>query len=148
MKKSSYAFSIIGLIVASLATISAHAAACAPGSVSHKANLYNVTIVNNMLTYQDKIGTVNKKAVLRADCSGYTDYTVATIGGLPYPPNTVFSMVGKVLLGTTQAATVTVMGGMIASTVRVSGVNTGINSDLLRLNNGGITYMAVKQPWS
>lgn len=124
-------------------------ALCAAGSLSFKAPLYSVTVdASKLVTYQQQIGSVSKKAVLRSDCVGYTTYTITGTQNLPYPEGTQFVVLKNVFNSPTPAAiTLTVVNGSINGTVTASGAATGINSDPFSIYLDGAMVMKVKQPW-
>jgi hypothetical protein len=130
-------------------TQNAHAQ-CASGSITVKAPLYTVTIdASRLLTYQQLIGTVTKKAVLRADCVGYTIYTVSNTQNLPYSNGTQFLISGKNDFNspTPKALFLTANNGSINGTVTATGAQTGINSDPFRIYLNSTQVMQVMQPW-
>lgn len=125
-------------------------AQCASGSVTLKAPLYTVTVdASNLLTYQQQIGTVTKKATLRADCVGFTTYTVSGTKNLPYANGSQLLISGKNNFNspTPAALYLTVNNGSIDGTVTASGAQTGINFDPFRLYFSSLLVMQVKQPW-
>lgn len=125
-------------------------AQCAAGSITLKAPLYTVTIsASNLITYQQQIGNVTKKATLRSDCVGFTTYTVSGTKNLPYANGTQLLISGKNNFNSPTPAPLylTVNNGSIDGTVTASGAQTGINSDPLPIYFGPLQVMRVKQPW-
>ncbi len=125
-------------------------AGCVAGSVSVKAPLYIVTVdASRLLTYQQQIGTVAKKAVLRSDCVGYTIYTISGTQNLPYAEGTQFVVLGKNNFNTPTptALFLPVVNGSINTAVTASGAQTGINSDPFSIYLNSTMVMRVKQPW-
>ncbi|ESS69683.1 hypothetical protein MGMO_129c00030 [Methyloglobulus morosus KoM1] len=125
-------------------------ASCASGSVTLKAPLYAVTIdANRLVTYQQLLGNVVKKAALRSDCVGYTTYTISGTKNLPYPNGTQFLLIGKndFTSPTPAAIYLAVANGSIDTTVTASGAQTGINSDSFSIYLNNSMVMKVKQPW-
>lgn len=125
-------------------------AGCVAGSVTLRAPLYIVSVdANKLLTYQQQIGTVVKKAALRSDCVGYTMYTISGTQNLPYPEGTQFLLMGKndFTTSTPTALYLTVNNGSIDKTVTASGAQTGSNSDSFSIYLGLSMVMKVKQPW-
>jgi hypothetical protein len=125
-------------------------AACASGSVTLKASLYTVTVdASRLLTYQQLIGNVVKKAALRSDCVGYTTYTITGTKNLPYSDGTQFVLLGKNIFNSPSPAAIflTVVNGSIDTTVTASGAQTGINSDPFSIYLGSSMIMRAKQPW-
>ena len=126
-------------------------AECVSGSVSVKAPLYIVTVdaATRILTYQQQIGNVAKKAVLRRDCVGYTTYTITGTQNLPYSEGTQFVVLGKNDFNSPSPAAIylTVVNGSINKTVTAAGAHTGINSDPFNIYLGSSMVMRVKQSW-
>jgi hypothetical protein len=125
-------------------------AACAAGSVSLKAPLFIVTVdANRMLTYHQQIGTVAKKAVLKADCVGYTTYTISDTKNLAYPNGTQLVLLGKNDFNSPTPAAIffNINNGSMDKTVTASGAAIGINSDPFSIYSGPSMVMRVKQPW-
>lgn len=125
-------------------------AQCASGSITVKAPLYTVTVdASRLVTYQQLIGLVTKKATLRKDCVGFTTYTVSGTQNLPYSNGSQFLVFGKTdfTSPTPKALFLTVNNGSINGTVTASGAQTGINSDSFRLYFNSALVMQVMQPW-
>lgn len=125
-------------------------AACVSGSVTLKAPLYKVMVdASRLITYQQLIGNVVKKAALRSDCVGYTTYTITGTKNLPYNDGTQFVLLGKNVFNSPSPAAIflTVVNGSIDTTVTASGAQTGINSDPFSIYLGSTMTMRVKQPW-
>lgn len=125
-------------------------AACTAGSITLKAPLYTATVdASRLLTYQQLIGSVVKKAVLRSDCVGYTTYTISGTRNLPYNEATQLVLLGKndFTSPTPAALFLTVLNGSIDKTVTASGAQTGINSDPFSIYLNTSMVMRVKQPW-
>ncbi len=125
-------------------------AQCASGSITVKAPLYIVTVnASHILTYQQLVGLVTKKATLRKDCVGFTTYTISGTQNLPYANGTQLVISGKNDFNspTPKALTLTVNNGSINTTVTASGAQTGINSDSFRIYLGATQVMQVMQPW-
>ncbi|NOT11912.1 MAG: hypothetical protein HOP23_08785 [Methylococcaceae bacterium] len=124
-------------------------ALCASGSVTLRAPLYLVTVdASRLLTYQQQVGSVVKKAVLKKDCVSYTTYTISGTQNLPYLDGTQFVVLKNVFNSPSPAAiTLTVDKGSIDTTVTASGAYTGINSDTFGIYLDGAMVMKVKQPW-
>jgi hypothetical protein len=138
---------LIGLLISGIQRAEA---ACVSGSVTVKAPLYTVTVdASRLLTYQQQIGTVVKKAVLRSDCVGYTIYTISGTQNLPYNDGTQFVILGKNNFNspTPAALFLSVVNGSINTTVTASGAQTGINSDPFSIYLNSTMVMRVKQPW-
>lgn len=125
-------------------------AQCVAGSVTLKGPLYTVTVdASNLITYQQQIGTVTKKATLRSDCVGFTTYTISGTRNLPYSNGTQLLISGKTNFNSPTPAPLylTVNNGSIDATVTASGAQTGINSDPFRIYFSSLLVMQVKQPW-
>lgn len=125
-------------------------AGCAAGSITLRSSLYIVTVdASRLLTYQQQIGTVVKKAALRSDCVGYTTYTISGTQNLPYPDGTQLLLLGKNDFTSSTPAPIyfTVVNGSINKTVTASGAQTGINSDPFSIYLNSTMVMRVKQPW-
>ena len=141
--------SLFALSLLIISGIQSAYAGCQPGSFTLKAPLYAITMDSSRLvTYQQLLGNVVKKAALRSDCVGYTTYTISGTKNLPYPDGTQFVLMGKNDFTSTTPAAIylTVANGSFDTTVIASGAQTGINSDSfgIYLNN---MVMKVKQPW-
>lgn len=127
-----------------------YAATCVAGSITVKAPLYIVSVdANRLLTYQQLIGNVTKKAVLRKDCVGYTTYTITGTQSLPYDEGTEFVVMGKNDFNSPVPAAIflKVENGSIDKTFTAAGAHTGINSDPLSIYLGPQLVMRVKQSW-
>lgn len=129
-------------------------AACASGSVSVSAQLYDVKVdpATRIIAYlhpNEPLGKVSKKAVLRSDCVGYTTYTITGTKNLSHPESTQFVLLGKNNFNSTVPAAIylTVVNGSIDTTVTASGAQTGINSDSFSIYLNNSMAMKVKQPW-
>lgn len=125
-------------------------AGCVSGSVTLRSSLYIVTVdASRLLTYQQQVGTVVKKAALRSDCVGYTTYTISGTQNLPYPDGTKLLLMGKNDFTSPTPAPIylTVVNGSINKTVTASGAQTGINSDPFSIYLNSTMVMRVKQPW-
>jgi hypothetical protein len=139
------------LVLSLLLTVAQQAGAeCVSGSISVKASLYIVTVdASRMITYQQLIGNVAKKAALTKDCVGSTTYTITDTKNLPYPDGTRLVVVGKNAFNTPTptALAMTVTNGSINGTVTASGAQTGINTDSFSIYIDSTMVMRVKQPW-
>jgi hypothetical protein len=125
-------------------------AECTAGSITLKAPLYIVTVdASRLITYQQLIGNVVKKAALKKDCVGYTTYTISGTTNLPYLDGTRLVVQGKNDLTSPAPAalSMTVVNGSINNTVTASGAQTGINSDSFSIYLDSTMVMRVKQPW-
>ena len=129
-------------------------AACASGSVSVSADLYDVKVdpATRIITYLNPkvpLGKVAKKAVLRKDCVGYTTYTISGTKNLSHPEGTQFVLSGKNDFNSPTPAAIflTVVNGSINTTVTAAGAQTGINSDSFSIYLDNSMVMKVKQPW-
>jgi hypothetical protein len=123
---------------------------CVAGSVTLKAPLYKVTVdASRLITYEQLIGNVTKKAVLRGDCVGYTTYTITGTKNLPYGEGTQLVLLGKNVFNSPSPAAIflTIVNGSIDTTVTASGAQTGINSDPFSVYSGATMVMRAKQPW-
>lgn len=127
----------------------ASAGTCVAGSITLKAPLYIVSVENKLISYQQLIGSVTKKAALRKDCVGYTTYTITGTQNLPYPDGTEFLVMGKNDFTSPVPAAIflKVANGSIDSTFTAAGAQTGINSDPLNIYMGSQLTMRVKQAW-
>lgn len=126
-------------------------AACAAGSVTYRAPLYNVDYdpVTRVVTYLDQIGTVTKTAVLRSDCVSYTSYRISGTQGLPYADGTLLVMLGKTTYSVVPptALTFPVNGGSANGTKTASGLFSGTRTDSCSLYVGNQMVARCKQPW-
>jgi hypothetical protein len=123
---------------------------CVAGSVTLKAPLYKVMVdASKLITYQQLIGNVTKKAVLRGDCVGYTTYTITGTKNLSYADQTQLVVFGKNDYNSPTPAAIflTVLNGSIDKVVTAPGAQTGRNSDPLSIYLGASMEMRVKQPW-
>ncbi len=139
---------VLGLLLMGVQNVEA---ACSPGSITLKAPLYTITVdASKLVTYQQQVGNVVKKAVLRSDCVGYTTYTISGTKNLPYLDGTQFLVFGKndFTSPTPAAIFLTAVNGSIDTTVTAAGAQTGRNTDSFSIYSGTSVVMRVKQPWN
>ncbi|MDA1342499.1 MAG: hypothetical protein O2966_01180 [Proteobacteria bacterium] len=99
-----------------------------------------------MITYQQLIVNVSKKATLRKDCVGFTTYTITDTKNLPSPDDTRLVVVGKKAFDAPvpTALAMTVTNGSIDGIVTASGAQTDINTDPFSIYIDSTMVMRVK----